>query len=298
MSQPLSHRFLSFLSADLSEEVAEHEVQVALETNIREARHAWPTIVVADEDFVEYLAERVVDTPIPQALLQLRASDLYLACACAGGDEHALALFSQSYANDFGAILASMRISQATIDDVKQQVSQKLFVAAEGELPRIRDYAGEGDLRTWTRVIAVRMALTQLRKSKQEVELDDAMLSLQSPDDDPELFLIKKRYRSEFRTSFHNAVTILNARERTLLRMHLLDGLTIDRIGGVYGVHRATAFRWIAKAREKVWAETQRLVQLKLQLSVSEYGRVLEQVRSQLDLSIERALCATHSKAK
>lgn len=289
-SKSISPLLLSQLSSELLEGVAENEVGAALKTILREARRCWPTLEVGDEDFLAYLAERIVDAPVQDALMRMRTSDLFLACACAAANEHAIALFSEMYGPDYGAVLMSMKIGKDAVDDVKQQVNTKLFVAADGELARIRDYAGEGDLRTWIRVIAVRMALTQLRKTKREVELDDALLSLQSPDDDPEVCLMKRRYRGEFKGAFHSAVALLNSRERTLLRLHLLDGLTIDRIGGVYGVHRSTAFRWIAKAREKVWSQTQSAVRATLQLSPSEYESVLGQVRSQLDLSIERAL--------
>jgi RNA polymerase sigma-70 factor (ECF subfamily) len=90
--------------------------------------------------------------------------------------------------------------------------------------------------------------------------------------------------------AFHLAVAELEPRERNLLRMHLLDGLSIDQIGVFYRIHRATAFRWVAKARERVWDETRNRLREKLRLSPSEYDSILHQVRSQLDLSIERVL--------
>ena len=111
-----------------------------------------------------------------------------------------------------------------------------------------------------------------------------------SPEDDPELVLWKRQCRAEFKQAFHEAVAKLETRERNLLRMHLLDGLSIDRIGRFYRVHRATAFRWIGRARENVWRETRRLVSLRMQLTPSDCDRALQTVRSQLDLSIERAL--------
>ncbi|MEM9459565.1 MAG: hypothetical protein AAGF11_35640, partial [Myxococcota bacterium] len=46
------------------------------------------------------------------------------------------------------------------------------------------------------------------------------------------------------------------------LRLHTLDGFSIDKLAVTYGVHRATAARWIhraqARLRESVHAELKR----------------------------------------
>jgi len=75
-----------------------------------------------------------------------------------------------------------------------------------------------------------------------------------------------------------------------VLRLHLLDGLNIDRIGQLHDVHRATAARWLASAREALAKDTQRILQARLQVSRSEFESLLRLVRSDLDVSLCRIL--------
>ena len=50
------------------------------------------------------------------------------------------------------------------------------------------------------------------------------------------------------RGAVREAVRRLDRADRHLLREHLLNGLTIDQLGAVLGIHRATAARRIARA--------------------------------------------------
>ena len=75
-----------------------------------------------------------------------------------------------------------------------------------------------------------------------------------------------------------------------MLRLRLLDGLNIDQIGGIYGVHRATVARWIASAREQVLAGTRRELENMLDISDSEFDSLVKLVQSRIDLSISQFL--------
>jgi len=47
-------------------------------------------------------------------------------------------------------------------------------------------------------------------------------------------------------------------RERTLLRMPLVDRLNIDRLGVIYRVNRATVARWLVAIRRRLFEEVRR----------------------------------------
>jgi RNA polymerase sigma-70 factor (ECF subfamily) len=72
--------------------------------------------------------------------------------------------------------------------------------------------------------------------------------------------------------------------------MHFLDGLNIDRIGIVFGVHRATVARWLATARELVLERTMTLLGDRLQLDAAEFASLLRMVRTTLDVSLHSLL--------
>ena len=107
---------------------------------------------------------------------------------------------------------------------------------------------------------------------------------------DPEMDYIRTRYAAEFRAAIGTAMTELEPRERTLLRLGLVDGLTADQIAGVYGVHRVTVARWLAAAREHLAGRCQRRLEERLHLGPTELRSLLGLVRSQLDLSVRRLL--------
>jgi RNA polymerase sigma-70 factor (ECF subfamily) len=68
----------------------------------------------------------------------------------------------------------------------------------------------------------------------------------------PELALIRARYGSALQEALSRAIARLSVQERNVLRMHVVGSCTIDQIGRAYGVHRATAARWLERTRAKI----------------------------------------------
>jgi RNA polymerase sigma-70 factor (ECF subfamily) len=118
------------------------------------------------------------------------------------------------------------------------------------------------------------------------------MLEARAPDDDPELAYMKATYRAAFKAAFQEALESLQGRERTLLKQQIVDGLGIDELGALYDVHRATAARWVAAAREKLLVRTRRTFMLRARISSDECESIMRMVRSQLDVSLHRRLAA------
>lgn len=260
---------------------------------IQEARTAWPGFSVAPKTFLIYVAQRLPDDrDVSETLGALRIADLYLACACAHGDSRALAEFDSRYLAEIDGALGRMRQSRATVDEVKQLVRQKLFVASNGELGKISEYAGRGGLHRWVRAVAVRTCLNQMRKGKREVlmENNQVLIGVSAEGDDPELAYMKEKYRNEFREAFQEALAKLSGREQGLLRYHYVDSLNIDEIGTIYRVHRVTAYRWLEKARESLVSATLGLLKERLNVENREFDSILRMIRSQLHLSLVRYL--------
>jgi RNA polymerase sigma-70 factor (ECF subfamily) len=92
------------------------------------------------------------------------------------------------------------------------------------------------------------------------------------------------------------AFASLTPRERLLFRMHFIDGLTIDRIGVVFSVHRATIARWLASAREMVVDRTMAQLGDELRLDPAEFESLLRVVRSALDVSLQGLLADQGTK--
>jgi RNA polymerase sigma-70 factor (ECF subfamily) len=258
------------------------------------AREAWPSVVVAPEVFVPYLAERLPqDATSIEALEAVRATDLWLACACAQGDEAAVATFTKTYLDPIFPLPGDLaRLS----NDVRQAASMKLLVSENGAPPRIVEYAGRGDLGSWVSVVALRIALTFVRKKAREVAIDDRVLFDVADRGDAELEHLKRHYRLEFAEAFQHALGALRPRERNVLRQYHVDGLTMDQIARVYRVHRITVVRWIERARDELASETRKILVARLGIERAELDSIMRLIRSQVDISLRRYLGARSNR--
>jgi RNA polymerase sigma-70 factor (ECF subfamily) len=101
-----------------------------------------------------------------------------------------------------------------------------------------------------------------------------------------EVALIRARHGAELATALRAAVATLPARERSLLKLHVLDGLTIDDLCGFYEVHRATVARWIVKLKLQLFEEATRQLKEALAIDTSEVESLCRALGSQIDLSL------------
>ena len=109
----------------------------------------------------------------------------------------------------------------------------------------------------------------------------------------PEVQLLRARYQTHYEEALRAALATLDAKERNLLRMHVVDGLTVDRIGLVYQVHRATAARWVQSVRGKLLDHIYRSLGERLQLSAAELDSLTALVHSQLRVSLTGLLLSS-----
>ncbi len=252
---------------------------------LAEVREAWPGVDVDEARFVAALGT----IPEGVALESSRARELALALACDANDRVALGLFDAMFLDIIPPALARMNLDRATIDEVRQEVARKLLVSESGAA-KIVDYAGRGSMAGLVRVTAVRTALGLLRKNKREVPLES---SFEVSGQDLELGYLEVGYRDVFKTSFEDAVSQLDTRERNLLRLHFLGKVTLERLATMYGVHRATIVRQLASIRQTLEKTTRKRMSARLQLGDTELDSVMDLIRSRLDVSVERILRST-----
>jgi RNA polymerase sigma-70 factor (ECF subfamily) len=252
------------------------------------ARETWPGVQVSDGDYAAYLGRRLpADAPLDEGLRRIHAVDLYLACACAHGQEAALAAFDRHCLSVVDRALPRLRVDDDLISDIKQQLRERLLVRKEDGPPRITEFSGRGDLRSWLRVMAVRDALAALRRARKESPVeDDVLMQAFWHAGDAELDQMKDAYRSEFKRAFADALRATPERERTLLRQHIIDGLGIDELGRLYRVHRATAARWVERARQQVLERTRRTLMERLQVASGELDSIMRLIQSRIEVSV------------
>jgi RNA polymerase sigma-70 factor (ECF subfamily) len=246
-------------------------------------RSAFPGVALEEPSFREWLQAGAVG---PEALAAAGA-DLYLACACTAGDGAAVAVFEKSFLGRLNSNVGRVSLTPEQVDELRQELRLRLIATPE---TGIGTYRGSASLLTWVNVCAVRMAMRLKGKASRRSDDASVLDDLVARDANPELLAAKAEHRETFRAALHECFTGLPARERTLLKMHLLDGMSIDEIGVLLRVHRATVARWLVAIRQRVLEQLCAKLVVSLGASPSEMRSLVRLVRSDVHLSVGRIL--------
>ncbi len=265
-------------------------LEEALAGLVRDAREAWPELGMDAGAFLAHVAGRLPSTgEAREVLTSLRAADLFLAFACVRGDARALEALDAHVLSQMGAWLP--REEPSLVDELRQVLRQRLLVPVDGVAPKLASYSGRGPLGQWVRAVALRLHIDQQRVAPRERPMEEAPVALvERLGADPELAFIRERHQEDFRVAFRTALGRLEARERNLLRLHHVHGLSIDAVGATYQAPRSTVARWIARARERLLALTREELTARLGLTPDELDSMLRLVCSQLDVSLRQLM--------
>jgi RNA polymerase sigma-70 factor (ECF subfamily) len=246
-------------------------------------RAAWPDVHVSQGDFVAHVQRLQADDE--------HAEDLFLALGCAMGDQAAIASFEQRYVSEVPRYLARIDASPLLVDDARQWVRDFLLVATDGAQPRIADYAGRGALGGWVRVIATRFVLQIKRREARASDSDaDAAARLAASEPGPEVALVRARHGRELAAALKASIEGLPPKERGLVKLAIVDELTIDQLSGLYDVHRSTIARWIARLKEQIFESAVADLRQRLQLDTAGVESLCRALRSQLEFSLSDLL--------
>ena len=240
-------------------------------------RAAHAGLAVTEAAFGRYLARAVAAAaargPCPP-LEQLAIEDFYLACACTAGAAGAAVAFEARFGKIIRRAVARVLASRDEREEAEQRVRQHLLVADAGAPPAIGKYLGHGALESWVSVVAVRVAISVGRAESSERRLRQKAIT-EATGIDPERLVIREEMRRELETAVKDALAALADRERLILRLFLVSGMTIGAIGRSLDVSRQAVSRSLAKAREGLLDDVSR--SLKQRLKVSQEDRASHQ---------------------
>lgn len=251
-------------------------------TSLATVRARWPQGPEPDATFAALVAAGAA---------QPRIEDLYLAWWCQRGDVAAIAAFEAAFEDEVRATTARFR--ELPADELRQHLRIKLFVGTTRSAPKIRDYAGNGPLKSWLRTMAVRAFIDLVRSNRvhrHEPELDEADLLGFSPAHDT---AIRSELAAAVKSAFAAAVARLTPRQRVFLRHVYVDHHTLDQIAARYKIHRTTVARTLAAAREQLIAETRAGLIAAIGIDPPELSSVVRELDSHIDLSLSRILAST-----
>lgn len=247
----------------------------------------WPNVDLSLDDFARYFSAHAASDAPPET----HAADMYLACACSLGNDAALVALERGALADVARAVATIDSSEAFVQEILQATRERLLVRAGGAPSKMAEYGGRASLRSWLSAVAVRWAIgVRRRKAEQRHEAFDADRDERLARATPELEYLRGRYKAAFETALHRAIGALPPKERMLLRLNVVDGLSVDKLATLYNVGRSTAARWLAAARTALLEEAREALRRELGLSASEIDSLAADLRSQLDVSLLRLL--------
>jgi RNA polymerase sigma-70 factor, ECF subfamily len=216
--------------------------------------------------------------------LSARAEDLYLVAAVLEQVPNAAARFEEQL-RTAARVAARIDRDPAFLDEVEQDLRVALLI---GDPPKLATYLAAGALLDWLRVVAVRLALNMKRRGQLLPADDLAHVVVQEHDRDVEQ--IGRLYLEDLQGALEVGFAQLAPRERTLLRLHFIDGLNIDRMGAIYGVHRATVARWLVTIRKQLLDATKSRLAVKHGLDTSDVRSLYRLMERDVHISFSRIL--------
>ncbi len=207
---------------------------------------------------------------------QLHYEDLYLALACATGDRVAWECFIDDYLPLLKRFAAQACRSVDTGDDLAHELVTDLLgqsapisaapcpdspgerhAAVVNQEPggRLAGYNGRGSLAGWLRVAVAHAAIDRFRREKKLVFLNDlpehgAGDPGTSREHDEPGAGIDASWGPVLARALEDEISKLEARDRLILNLYYLQGVPLKALGHRFGVHEATASRWLDRLRE------------------------------------------------
>lgn len=220
------------------------------------------------------------------------AGDMYLAYACAERVDVALGELERLLKSEVARAVATVDPSTDFVEEILQLTRHKLLVSRSGGAVRIASYAGRASLKAWLRAVAVRTAISQRRRRSAHRREAAACAAADEPlaKGGPELDYLRLRYKGAFEDALRAAIAQLPAKERMLLRLNVIDRMSIDQLAVIYRIGRSTAARWLTAARQALFEATRREIRARMELSSAELESLARDVQSQLDVSVVKLL--------
>lgn len=189
----------------------------------REAWARWPSLPA-------------VDAPVEGPPGSAHGAELVLVAAVLDGHREALRVLEAEFFSPLREALLS-RWPEDVVDDAMQALRERLLVGAN---PQLRTWPGRDALARWLRVCALREVMTATRARPKAPSAPDVVSASSQ---------LTHRHRAVLERALVNAVEQLDPVQRGILKLHLLENVSVESIATLHGVSRATMTRWLSSAR-------------------------------------------------
>lgn len=232
------------------------------------------------------------DGDVDSLLTQIQADDLFMALACANGNERAWWEFDQQHRSYVERVARHLAKTEVDAQEVIDQVYVELYGTkiVDGErVSKFATYSGRGSLRGWLRTVIWHSLVDLHRASHDEVSLDEmtenvgegmahAAFAETAPGGEDEMIdhIARERYRKATVSALESAFSSLEDHEKLLLLFYHVENLKLREIARLVEnegsplrgwfqrksqtrsdnpagrIHESTIMRWLEKSYGRV----------------------------------------------
>lgn len=229
---------------------------------------------------------------VTEFLAQIQADDLFMAIACANGNERAWWEFDQQHRSYMERVARHLARTEVDATDIVDAVYEQLYGTriVDGErVSKFATYSGRGSLRGWLRTVIWHSLVDRHRAGHDEVSLDEmtenvgeggahANFADQPVSGDEGMVdqIARDRYRKATVTAIQNAFNGLEDHEKLILLYYHVENLKLREISRLVEnedsplrawfqrksatreknpagrIHESTVMRWLEKCYAKV----------------------------------------------
>ncbi|HQU44636.1 MAG TPA: hypothetical protein PK867_17595 [Pirellulales bacterium] len=183
--------------------------------------------------------------------------EVVLAQALQSGTPKAAEMFDSDYMPKVRSVARHLGGQRAV--DVVENFAAELILPRDGRPPRIASFQGRTPLASWLRAVVTNYWISQTRK-RQSVNLP-VLPESPADDGDPAAVIDGRPCEELLRPVFSDALRPLEAEDRLLMKMLLLDGVGQNELARAFGVHSGTLTRRRQRAAAAVLDRVRELVE-------------------------------------
>ena len=264
-------------------------------------------VVKSIEKYLLQGDENVSDAEIKAFVGELRADDLCLIVSCERGDESAWSDLVKSF--DATVKSAARKISQNNDDaeDLASSIWAELHGLRHDKDGKLRTklayYSGRGSLAGWLRAVVSQLAIDEYRKQSKLVQIEETREfenlanasseksennSVVAHSDDPEQIFSEKQTQKDISEALKQAVALLEAEDKLILKLYYFDDLKLKDIGATLGFHEATASRKLVRVQTEIRKSVERILKTRHGWNETEVKRYLSETASKLGVNLEK----------
>lgn len=245
-------------------------------------------------------SEDISDRDIITFLMQLNSQELCFAIACAQGDESAWDEFMRDYRGFLRSVAHQLTRNETLAEELVEMAWSELYGLREVEGKRVSKfsaYSGKGSLKGWLRAVLFQLSVDRHRRQgkyvQPEEEQDLERLAAPVKHASEKKVDLSERYQLATHKALTESIISLDSRMKVVLSYYYYDDLTLKQIGQVFGVHEATASRWVQKIQQDIRQSVEKFLKQEYKFNNVQIKECLEYASQSEAVDIKSLLTET-----